>query len=182
MPILGTIASQISGHLFTPSAFDSIATTTLSSPQSTITFSAIPSTYTHLQIRMLANANADLNFQLNGDTTSIYPYHFLYGAGTSATSAADVSYTRGYFGYGGFSGATAFTAVICDILDYTSTNKKKTVRTLTGSSSNTGGGVMLASTLWNATPAAITSINIFSFGGANFGTGSSFALYGIKAA
>ena len=35
-------------------AYESIATTTLSSTQATITFSSIPSTYEHLQIRWIA--------------------------------------------------------------------------------------------------------------------------------
>jgi hypothetical protein len=50
-----------------------------------------------------------------------------------------------------------------------------------GNDGNTvGGGVMLASSFWDTTPAAINSITIFSNGGANFGTNSSFALYGIR--
>ncbi len=181
-PILGIYASQISGHLFAPSgAYDSIATTTLGSAQSSITFSSIPSTYTHLQIRMLANMNADINIRFNGDTSSTYPYHFLYGAGSTPVSGADNVKTFGYLGYGGFSGSTAFSAIVTDVLDYTSTSKKKTIRTLMGNDGNTvGGGIMLASSFWDTTPAAINSITIFSNGGANFGTNSSFALYGIK--
>jgi hypothetical protein len=130
---------------------------------------------------MLLNVNADINIRFNGDTGTNYAFHYMYGAGSSAVSAADPSKAFAYIGYGAFSGSTAFTAGVTDILDYTSTNKNKTIRSLTGNDGNTaGGGVMIASSLWYATPAAINSITIFSNGGANFGTNSSFALYGIK--
>ena len=178
--LIGIIAS--SGGAAAGTDFESIATVTLGSPASSASFSSIPSTYSHLQIRMLANMNADINIRFNGDTSTSNAYHFLYGAGSTPVSGADTSgKTFGYLGYGGFGGSTAFTAGVIDILDYTSTNKAKTVRSLTGNDGNTtGGGVMLASSLWFATPAAISSITIFSNGGANFGTNSSFALYGIK--
>jgi hypothetical protein len=53
MPILGIISSQISGHLFAPSgAYDSIATVSGTGSSGTISFTSIPSTYTHLQIRL----------------------------------------------------------------------------------------------------------------------------------
>ena len=54
MPILGVIASQITGHLSTNS-FESIQTVTVGSGgQSSISFSSIPSTYKHLQLRCFA--------------------------------------------------------------------------------------------------------------------------------
>jgi hypothetical protein len=85
MPILGIMASQISGHLFAPSgAYDSIATTTLSSPAASITFSSIPATYTHLQIRGIARSTAaagNVSIAYNSDTGSNYAGHDLYGDG-----------------------------------------------------------------------------------------------------
>jgi hypothetical protein len=54
MPILGIIASAITGNLVTTS-YESIETVTVGSGGSAtvLTFSSIPATYTHLQIRVL---------------------------------------------------------------------------------------------------------------------------------
>jgi hypothetical protein len=51
-PMLGIMASQISGHLVTNS-YESIQTVTVSTATPSITFSSIPATYKHLQIRGL---------------------------------------------------------------------------------------------------------------------------------
>ena len=77
-PIPGIWASQISGHLWAPSgAYDAIASTTLSASAASITFSGIPSTYTHLQVRLQTSASAAANYyyQVNGDTGSNYYWH-----------------------------------------------------------------------------------------------------------
>jgi hypothetical protein len=71
---------------------------------------------------------------------------------------------------------------VVDILDYASTSKNKTIRTLSGADINgAGGDLRLSSGLWFATPAAITSITLYANGGSSdFAQYSSFALYGIK--
>ena len=81
-PILGIYASQISGHLFAPSgAYDSIATTTVGAGgASSITFSSIPSTYTHLQVRITAKGNRGIVIEnayltFNGDSGTNYNAH-----------------------------------------------------------------------------------------------------------
>lgn len=101
MPVLGIIASQISGHLWAPSgAYDSIATTTVGSGgTATVTFSSIPATYTHLQIRCLmrtdrAVAYTATNWRFNSDSSSNYSYHAITGDGATATADAGVSTTR----------------------------------------------------------------------------------------
>lgn len=183
MPILGVIASAISGNLEVGS-FDSIAT--FVSPGATsVTFSSIPSTYKHLQIRGIANNGETSGYnnqglRFNGDTSSSYSVHRLTGDGATPTAGSQTSATQindifripptssGYFG-----------AFVIDILDYTSTSKTKAVRVYTGGDSNGSGWIGIHSGLWYATPTAITSITINSSVG-NFGTNSSFALYGIK--
>jgi len=99
MPVLGIVASQISGHLFAPSgAYESIATTTVGSGgASTITFSSIPSTYTHLQIRSinrntrgLSGMVATLAMSFNSDVTAgNYYRHRLEGDGSTAYAGAN---------------------------------------------------------------------------------------------
>ena len=186
MPVLGIIASQISGHLFTQSAFDSIATTTLSTSTASVTFSSIPATYTHLQIRGIVKTNAGSDTQnymrFNGDTGSNYSTHYLYGYGedpvgagagasTSFMSAAAVT----------SDGANVFSAFVMDVVDYADTNKYKTLRALSGNDTNGAGYVWFSSGNWRNT-AAVTSITIYNNGSNNFLQYSSFALYGIKAA
>jgi hypothetical protein len=163
--------------------YESIATA--AGGATSVTFSSIPSTYTHLQIRGIANNGESSGYnnqalRFNGDTSNSYVVHRLasdgsgmsVGSQTSATQINDIfrvpPTSSGYFG-----------AFVIDILDYTSTNKAKTVRILNGGDSNGSGWVGLHSGLWYATPAAITSITLLSSVG-NWGANSSFALYGIK--
>jgi len=184
MPILGIMASAISGNLFAPSgAYDSIATTTLSTPTTSITFSSIPATYTHLQIRGISqkSTNSDnTHIVLNGDTGSNYATHYLIGDGSSASSAAETTTSRAYVNVLTQS-STSFAASITDILDYTNTNKYKTIRTLAGIDLNGTGSVWLVSGLWMSA-SAVTSITLRPTAAQNFATYTSFALYGIKGA
>ena len=188
-PILGIYASQISGHLFAPSgAYDSIATTTVGSGgTSSVTFSSIPSTYTHLQIRWLAQSSnsataADnLAFRFNSDTGANYTRHYIDGNGAVATAGANTGVTQAYALCAQTSPTypSAFGGGVLDILDYTNTNKNTTTRALSGADFNgTGGLIMFTSGLWLNT-AAITSINIRALAG-NLTQYSQFALYGIK--
>ena len=181
MPILGLLASAMSGNLFAPSgAYDSIATTTLSTATASVTFSSIPATYTHLQIRMnLLNVSSNTWVFIDfGGTNPVYS-HILYGDGGTIYGAAySNSYSR-IIGYA--SGSTTQPGVIItDILDYANTNKTKTVRSLFGFDMNGATGhTGLISNLYNSTN-AVSSLTISC--GTNFAQYSSFALYGIKGA
>jgi hypothetical protein len=186
-PILGIYASQISGHLFGPSgAYDSIATVTAGAGgASGITFSSIPSTYTHLQIRGIArysstgSGGASVFVRLNSDTGSNYSHHILYGNGTSAAASGSATQTQMYVAESPTTsnGANVFSGTVIDILDYANTNKYKTVRSLSGWDDNGSGIVALESGLWQSTSAVSTILLNF---GANFAQYSSFTLYGIK--
>ena len=162
-------------------SYESISTVTVGAGgSSTITFSSIPSTYKHLQLRSINLTGTSLNtinMTFNGSSSS-YSQHVLYGDGSSAAAASVTSTTNAVIGLNGTS--TAPSAIIVDILDYTSTDKNKTVRSLSGFDANGSGYVQLRSSLWYATPAAINSISITIAGGFNFSQYSSFALYGIK--
>ena len=187
-PILGIYASQISGHLFAPSgAYDSIATVTVGSGgTSTITFSSIPSTYTHLQLRFFAGTNRSApiyrdsyKVQFNSDTTGNYSNHELYGDGSSVGAGGNTSATAltgGTIGGGGFFGVSVF-----DILEYKNTNTYKTTRSLSGVSDNTGGYGLIdfRSGNWRST-SAITSITLTVGVATAFTEYTQAALYGIK--
>jgi hypothetical protein len=187
-PILGIYASQISGHLWAPSgAYESIATANGTGSSDTVTFSSIPQTYTHLQIRIFAKGANTGNgvgtgsiMVFNGDTTSTnYWRHGIngYGTGISANNANDNAFWDIIGSATGL--ADMYASNVIDILDYTSTSKRKVVRSIVGEDTN-GNGSHLGprSGLWNNT-SAITSITLQSYGG-NLLTSSNIALYGIK--
>ena len=174
-----------------PGSYESIQTVTVgtNSPTS-VTFTSIPSTYKHLQIRgIVRDSRAStwidtLWMYCNSDTTgSNYYSHLLFGNGSAAGAAADA----GVNSYGmpiGVTGATnvttSFAPFVIDILDYANTNKNKTVRSLHGIDDNTNGQMRIRSGLWAST-AAVSSLT-FQGGDAGvfFQQYSSFALYGIK--
>lgn len=168
-------------------SYESIATNTLSSTQSSITFSSIPSTYKHLQVRLISKADAagngySLIVSANSDTTvANYRSHYLEGNGSSASAGTYQSEGGAYF-VGGSTGAGTdanwFGATIFDILDYTNTNKNKTFRALTAHDRNGAGNIHFSSAVWLNT-GAINSLT-FSLAGANMVAKTQFALYGIK--
>lgn len=185
-PILGIYASQISGHLWAPSgAYDSIATYTPTGT-GTVDFTSIPQGYTHLQLRVFIQYGANdraMGIRLNSDTGSNYSVHALYGQGSSVSSygVANQTITEWLYNYDFGSGfaSTSFVGGVIDILDYTNTNKYKTIRSVEGVDFNGAGNVFVRSASWRST-SAITSINLNVQGGGNFATGTSIALYGIK--
>jgi hypothetical protein len=172
-----------------PGAMIPIATTTLSTATATVTFSSIPQEYEHLQIRMItrstntASTGGDWVFiRFNGDTGSNYTWHRLYGSGASGSADAATSQTSTRVGVSPRDGTTAsaYGAGVCDILDYTNTNKYTTQRSLVGNDRNGSGEIVLYSGLWLNTN-AITTITLLPEQD-NFKQYSSFALYGIKRA
>jgi len=172
-------------------SYESIATATGTGSSATITFSSIPSTYKHLQIRGITRTttttpepgNTYWDLTINGDTGTNYATHRINGDGTSATalglSAQTVAriYSLGSRG----SDTNRVGAVILDIIDYASTTKNKTIRAIGGIDTNGANSeISLTSGLWINT-SAITSITI-TIGSGNFATNSTIALYGIKGA
>ena len=187
-PILGIWASQIRPYSL-PLSFESIASTTVGAGGTAgVTFSSIPSTYTHLQIRFMikdtdtaTSTQIPVNIRMNSDTTtSNYALHRLYGDGS--TTGAN-GYTNTYsFVRAWFTSmsnvSNTFGVGIVDILDYANTNKYKTVRAIGGTESNSAGAVALSSGLWMSTN-AINTLYIYSDNG-NLAQYSHVALYGIK--
>lgn len=175
---------------FVPAAFESIATVTVGSGgAASATFSSIPATYKHLQIRILARTdrsgvdvdNIKINF--NSDTGSnYYKAHTLFGDGSAVYANAEGSgtYTKAFRFSTNNVASSIFGVGIVDILDVDSTNKNKTIRSLGGFDKNGAGEVWFTSGMWFATPAAITSIVLAPEAGSNFVQYSHFALYGIK--
>lgn len=188
-PILGITSSQIQGHLAVavPNSYESITTTTLGSNQTTVTLSSIPNTYTHLQVRLIGRQTYSSGpisciMRINGDTGSNYTIHYVAGDGASAYTDYNSAFSQPYLYTlpGNGSGAGMFGAVILDILDYTNTNKYKTVKSFSGLDLNGSGQIRLNSSVWMST-SAVTSLSFSVYNGiGNMMTNSQFALYGIK--
>jgi hypothetical protein len=161
---------------------------TLAAAQSTITFSNIPQTYTHLQVRYIAktsrtNSSAeDLLLRINSDSGSNYARHGLLGDGASASAFGQSSQTAIFIPTVTTSETTTshFGVGIVDILDYKNTNKNTTVRALGGEDRNGAGNILLESGVWLNT-AAVTTLAFTTAASNNFTANSQFALYGVLA-
>lgn len=197
-PILESIGSVKGfgwGALASTAAFESIATTTGTGTAASLSFTSIPSTYKHLQIRFCirgydtsSRTNDDFRIRFNNDTTSANYYgHFL----TGNTTAASATSNAGSFAGGQIiissaipgSGAAANVMAIgvIDILDYASTTKNKTTRFFTGNDRNGAGGQTRLGSVGYFSTTAISSIQLLP-DPEGFTTTSTFALYGIKGA
>jgi len=183
-----------SGAVAAVGDYESIQTVTVGAGgSSAITFSSIPSTYTHLQIRGIgkntntSGAGTNLNMIFNSDSGANYSYHSIYGDGSSATWANGTSTTSMWIGHTTTSATSSpnatsiFAGNVTDIWDYANTNKYKTTRNLGGYDNNGNGLITLGSGLWQNTN-AITSIKLIDRSGNNLIQYSQFALYGIKGA
>lgn len=169
--------------------FEAIATVTVGSGgASSIIFSSIPSTYKHLQIRGIGRtqralaAAAEVSLQLNSSGQG-YARHILYGNGSavSADGLSSFPYVRWIATFPDNNNAAGtFGAFVIDILDYASTAKNTTIRSLHGLDTNSFGYITITSALWDNT-AAITSISIDDFTGNGHAQYTTAALYGVRA-
>ena len=169
---------------FSPSSYDLLTTTTLTSSAASITFAGLGSYsgYKHLQIRAVhrASAGEGPRIRLNGDSGSNYGQHRLVGDGTSVSSAGFANSNVIPFGSTANNStvANAFGVSVIDILDFGSSSKNTTVRFLQGEAQDNLRGIEFRSGVWLNT-AAVTSVEI-SFFSASFVAGSRFSLYGLK--
>jgi hypothetical protein len=191
MPILGVIASS---HYTNPTPPDLGAMFPLgmvyvgSSGAATISFTGIPATYKHLQIRIFGRTTSSvvpdaITLQYNGDTGANYTYHSILGNGTTTVAFGAASQNSNYLDKlaGASTSSGVFGSIIGDVFDYSSTTKYKTVRSLGGLDNNGSGVIHLSSGLWLNTN-AVTSLVMTPAQGGNFAQFTSIALYGIKGA
>jgi len=156
-----------------------IASQTLASAASDITFSSISGSYTDLVVvytALAATGNPDMTCQINGDTASNYSATRLSGTGAAANSARYTSQTFCRFDEYAAATTTAATTGIISVMNYSNTT---TYKTLISRSNQSAQGVEAFVNLWRST-AAITSLK-FAFTSGNIATGAVFTLYGIKA-
>jgi hypothetical protein len=177
--------------------YESIATVTVGAGgSSSIAFTSIAGTYKHLQIRGILQTNrsgyvVDLTkVQFNSDTGANYSSHNLFGGyNTTPNVTANANTSSNHMQFNGLNsgvGVNRFTGIIMDILDYSNTNKYKTVRNLqgfdingTGGTGSLGGTIAFSSGSWRST-SAVTSVSISMIDGTLFNQYSTLALYGVK--
>jgi hypothetical protein len=163
--------------------YESIATNTLSSSQATITFSSISASYTDLvliTVAKLASGTSGMKLQFNADTANNYSNTFLFGLVGSQGSVANSSTNGINFYYGAYLDSSNFAMTITNIMNYANTTTVKSVISRDGSAKVTGTDLTIGT--WRKTPEAINSIDVITTNASVFASGSTFTLYGIKAA
>ena len=183
MPITTTPSGGPQGEF---STYTPIYAQTLSSNASSITFSNIPPTYTDLVLVCSARSawTTDeyeaVGFRFNGDSANNYSTTFVAGNGGAAASFRESNQPQITARMNpSTSSNTAFSSIIVQIQDYSNPTTNKTVLIRSNSSvefyevaANVG--------TWRST-APITSLFVGN-ARANLVAGSTFTLYGIKAA
>lgn len=158
------------------STYEPIATTTLGSAVSSVTFNSI-SGYTDIKAVYTGTVSAAdwVAMRFNGDTGSNYSATRLQGDGSSASSDRVSNYTYAILSSGNVMYQTQIEA---NIQNYANTTTYKTVINRSTIPADRTGAIV---NTWRST-AAITSITFLTTTAATFAAGSTFTLYGIKAA
>jgi hypothetical protein len=155
-------------------SYIALATTTLGSSASTVTFSSIPTSVGGVALRDLilvyngtGNATAPINLQLNGSGSGSSLY--MQGDGSSPGSAVDANNLRTGFCISGLN-----SVIVAQIMDYSATDKHKTYLSREGM----GAGQVVTWAGRRASNDAVTSV-AFACVGFSFNSGSTFSLFGI---
>jgi hypothetical protein len=166
-----------------PTTYDSLATTTLSSAQSSVTFSSISGSYTDLVLIINAKGTGFSGsgtypyVRYNSDSGTNYSRTYLAGNGSSASSSRGSSENLQYLVGGTYVDGSFTYNSITQFMNYSNST---TYKTMLSRANNASVQVDALVGLWRST-SAITSIVIYSSSG-NFDIGSTFTLYGIKSA
>lgn len=152
-----------------------LATVTLASTASSVTFSNIPATYRDLIV--VANftpsgAMGNIVLRVNGDGGNNYPLVYANGTGTGTDTRSLT--TNGFFGT--YTLATTRNTIIWNVMDYSATDKHKTALSRCSNASESS---TMTAARWTNT-AAITSLTVAP-DSSTFAVGGTFNLYGIVA-
>jgi len=163
--------------------YELIASNTLTTTAASVTFSAIPATYTDLVLRVSARTDTTTSLiflGFNGDTSGVWSRTSLRGSGSAASSGSNTSLAEMQLENVNISSYTAdtFNNMEVYIPSYTA-SQNKPISNFGVSETNASAANMAASAgLWRIT-SAVNEVKI-SGSSANFVSGSSFFLYGIK--
>jgi hypothetical protein len=162
-----------------PSTYTPLLTFTVSSAQSSYTFSSIPSTYTDLRIVVFSASSSfddELLIRFNSVSTTVYSDTILGGNGSTASSNRRTSAAE--FHIDNNLAACNGGLYTLDLMNYSNTTTHKTLLARFGRAGTTTG---VSANLWRSTD-AVNSIYFSLASSLTFGVGSTFTLYGIKAA
>lgn len=166
-----------------PATYEPIATTTLGSTNTTVTFSSIPSTYTDLRlvfIGLSASGAPDVYIRFNSDTSSIYSGTYLQGNGTTASSFFTSSQTAADISAGVGWSTTTYSFLTLDIFSYTGSTFKTFLNSETADRNGSGALTRVVGS-WRST-SAINRIDLTFSNAGSFAVGTTATLFGIKAA
>jgi hypothetical protein len=163
-----------------PITFVPLATTTINSPTSEITFNSIPNTYTDLRIvfrlQVISPNNCWIRF--NGDTsTSSYPQVSMASSGADTSSTLQTAQNFIRLDYGAGSTPNYGLAVI-DVLNYAGSTFKNVMSTYSGDDNSSNGPNNKVIAYWASTN-AINSVTCGINGTNNLQAGTTAAIYGI---
>jgi hypothetical protein len=168
-----------------PVTYQLISSNVLGAAAASVTFSAIPATYTDLVLRWSARldtTSSEVDLRFNSDSATNYSSTRIVGNGATASSSnvSSANILR-FFESANYSTDTAntFNSMEIYIPSYTA-SQNKPFSSFVGTETNATTAYLVAqANLWRNT-AAITSIVLDPISSANFVSGSSFYLYGIK--
>jgi hypothetical protein len=155
--------------------YTALATVTLASTASSVTFSSIPATYRDFVVVFNWGSDGDSNshMRLNGDSGSNYSTVSMAGESDNSTnSTSGTSQVRIFIG---FQNSTTRLSGMAQIMDYSATDKHKTILSRFDTANRE---TQATASRWAST-SAITSIRFFDILGQTFQTGATFSLYGV---
>jgi hypothetical protein len=166
------------------STYTPIATQTLASAATSVTFSSIPQGYTDLVLVVSALNNTALNtsfqFQVGNntiDTGSNYSLTELFASTSSVSSDKATSDTAAYLNGPGIGASTTTPNIyVTNLMNYSNST---TYKTFLGTGGSVNQNLVLTTNLWRST-SAINTIKIFQSVN-SMAAGSTFTLYGIQA-
>lgn len=162
-----------------PATYEPIATQTLGSATSTITFSSIPSTWTDLKLVVVGTSSVDnvnFNMRFNGDSATNYSLTSLQGDGSNPSSGRSSNVAQIFMSYSGYRSTVPHMTTI-NIFSYAGSANKTCF--ITGSEDRNGAGSAdVRAAVWRSY-SPITSISVFTQSG-NLNVGTTATLYGIK--
>jgi hypothetical protein len=164
--------------------YTQIASTTLGSAASSVTFSSIAGTYTDLVLVISARgttvATSTSVYFTTNITGSNYSSTWLVGTGAGATSSRYSGLGQGYLGYisAASNASDSRGTVIANFMNYSNTTTNKTVL----SRGNVAEAETAAYVSLIRGTSALSTITVGEGGGNNFVAGSTFNLYGIQSA
>lgn len=156
-------------------AMVALATTTLGSAASSVTFGSIPATYRDLKLVIVVPANASvprMTLTANSDGGTNYSQVRMYGVGSGSGTSNSYSAETTFYTYDASSGST--TNIVFDLMDYSATDKHKTALVRM----NVPDSIVFAQASRWANTAAVTTLSALTII-SSYPTGTTLSLYGI---